>query len=233
MIQTQTDDLSGQYKQISPFAEWPNLTCGARLLPDAFVIDLRFDTAPYFTEAGTEGPPIDTEKAAMDLYRYSEVESALSGAHPLLLAVPDVAAWASAHHILFFARAVLDAFYAMLNDGSRPEPVIKSISLPSAALSSQLKGLRPLALYLWDRPWRPDPFGPTPTRGNPGLEFPFGATPDAAFEAWVTAYENKTPHVKIGYSENNRQKILWLVPFRTVEGGCRLSGLAFFGLQSG
>lgn len=231
MIQTETNDLSGQYKQIPPLAEWPNLTYGARLLPDAFVIDLRFDTAPYFTEAGTEGQPIDAEKAAMDLYRYSEVESALSGAPYLLLVVPDVAAWSSAHQIVSFARAVLDVFYAMLNDGSRPEPVIKSISLPSAALSSQLKGLRPLALYLWDRPWRPDPFGPTPTRGNPGLEFPFGAIPDATFEAWVTAYENKTPHVKMGYSENNGRKILWLVPFRTVEDGCRLSGPAFFGLR--
>ena len=232
MIQTQTDDLSGQYKQIPPFAEWPNLTYGARLMPGAFVIDLRFDTAPYFTEAGTEGPPIDTEKAVMDLYRYSEAESALSDVrYPLLLVVPDVAGWASAHHVLSFARAVLDAFYAMLNDGSRPGPVTKSISLPSAALSSQLKGLRPLALYLWDRPWRPDPYGPTPTRGNPGLEFPFVAIPDAELEAWVTTYENKTPHVKMGYSENNGRKTLWLVPFRTVEDGCSLLGPAFFGLR--
>ena len=231
MIPTQTDDLSGQYKQIPPFAEWPNLTYSARLLPDAFVIDLRFDTAPYFTEAGTEGPPIDTDKASMDLYRYSEVEDTLSHTRHLVLAVPDVAAWDSAHHILFFARAVLDAFYTMLNNGSRPEPVTKSISLPSAALSSELKGLRPLALYLWDRPWRPDPFGPTPTRGNPGFELPFGDIPDAALEAWVTAYENKTPHVKMGYSENNGRKILWLVPFQTAEGGCSLSGPAFFGLR--
>jgi len=51
------------------------------------------------------------------------------------------------------------------------------------------------------------------------------------FEAWVTAYESKTPHVKMGYSENNGRKILWLVPFRTVEGGCSLSGPAFFGLR--
>jgi hypothetical protein len=126
---------------------------------------------------------------------------------------------------------VLDAFYAMLNDGSRPEPVTKSISLPSAALSGQLKRLRPLALYLWDTPWRPDHFGQMPTRGNPGLEFPFGVIPDAELEAWVTAYENKTPHVKMGYSENNGRKILWLVPFRTVAGGCSLLGPAFFGLR--
>jgi hypothetical protein len=231
MIQSQTNDLSRQYKQIPPFAEWPNLTYSAHLLPDAFVIDLRFDTAPYFTEAGTEGPPIDTEKAAMDLYRYSEAEDALFHAPRLLLAVPDVAAWDSAHHILSFARAVLDAFYAMLNDGSRPEPVTKSISLPSAALSGELKGLRPLALYLWDRPWRPDPFGSIPTKANPGIEFPFSVIPDAELEAWVTAYESKTPHVKMGCSENNGRKTLWLVPFRTVEGGCSLSGPAFFGLR--
>jgi hypothetical protein len=231
MIQSQTNDLSRQYKQIPPFAEWPNLTYSAHLLPDAFVIDLRFDTAPYFTEAGTEGPPIDTEKAAMDLYRYSEAEDALSRAPRLLLAVPDVAAWDSAHHILSFARAVMDAFYAMLNDGSRPEPVTKSISLPSAALSGELKGLRPLALYLWDRPWRPDPFGSIPTKANPGIEFPFSVIPDAELEAWVTAYESKTPHVKMGCSENNGRKTLWLVPFRTVEGGCSLSGPAFFGLR--
>lgn len=229
MIQTQTSDLSAQYKQIPPFAEWPNLTYSAHLLPDAFVIDLRFDTAPYFTEGGTEGAPIDTEKAAMDLYRYSEAEDALSHARYLLLVVPDVAAWYSAHHILSFARAVLDAFYAMLNDGSCPEPVTTSISLPSAALSGNLNGPRPLALYLWDRPWRPDPF--RPTRGNQGLEFPFAATTDAELEAWVTAYENKIPYVKMGCSEYNGRKILWLVPFRTVGDGCRLSGPAFFGLQ--
>jgi len=231
MIQTQINDLSGQDKQIPPFTEWPNLTYSARLLPDAFVIDLRFDTTSYFTEAGTEGPPIDTEKAAMDLYRYSEAEDALSHARYLLLVVPDVAAWGSAHHILSFTRAVLDAFYSMLNDGSRPEPVAKSISLPSAALSSELKGLRPLALYLWNRPWCPDPFGPTPTRGNPGFELPFGVIPDAELDAWVTAYENKTPHVKMGCSEYNGRKILWLVPFRTIEDGCWLSGPAFFGLR--
>lgn len=231
MIQTQTNDISGQYKQIPPFAEWPNLTYGARLAPGAFVIDLRFDTAPYFTEAGTEGPPIDIEKAAMDLYRYSEAEAALSQARYLALVVPDVAAWASAHHVLSFARAVLDAFYAMLNDSSHPGPVTKSISLPSAALSSQLKGLRPLALYLWDRPWRPDPFGPTPIRGNSGLEFPFGVISDAEVDAWATTYESKTPNVKMGYSENNGRKVLWLVPFRAVEGGCSLSGPAFFGLR--
>ncbi|MCQ6956505.1 hypothetical protein [Mucilaginibacter aquariorum] len=231
MIQSQTNDLSGQYKQIPPFAEWPNLTYSACLLPDAFVIDFRFDTAPYFTEAGTEGPPIDTERAVTDLYRYSDAEDALSHARYLLLAVPDVAAWDSAHHILSFVRAVLDAFNAMLNDGSRPEPVIKSISLPSAALSSKLKGLRPLALYLWDRPWRPDPFGSMPTRGNSGLEFPFGVIPNAEFEAWVTTFENKTPYVKIGCSVNNGRKTLWLVPFRTVEGGCSLSSSAFFGLR--
>jgi len=231
MIQTQTNGLSTQQKQIPPLADWPNLTYGARLVPDAFVIDLRFDTAPYFNEAGTEEPPIDTEKAAMDLYRYSEAEDALSHARYLLLAVPDVAAWHSAHHILSFVREVLDAFFAMLSDGSRPEPVTKSVSLPVAALSSQLKGLRPLALYIWDRPWRPDPFGPTPTRGNPGLEFPFGDIPDAGLEAWVMAYENKTPHVKIGYSENNGRKMLWMVPFQTAESGCWLSGPAFFGLR--
>jgi hypothetical protein len=231
MIQTQTDDLSGQYKQIPPFAEWPNLTYGVRLLPDAFVIDLGFDTTPYFTEAGTEGPPIDTEKAVMDLYRYSDAEDALSKARYLLLAVPDVAAWYSGHHILSFARAVLDAFYSMLNDGNRPEPVTMSISLPSAALSSELKGLRPLALYLWDRPWRPDPFGPMPTRGNPGLELPFNVIPDAELQAWVTTYENKTPHIRMGYSEHDERKTLWLVPFQTVEGGCSLSGPAFFGLR--
>jgi|GEM_PF-3990929 len=231
MIQTETLDFSGQRRQIPPFAEWPNLTCGARLVPDAFMIDLRFDTTPYFTEAGTEGPPIDTEKAAMDLYRYSEVEGALSEARYPLLVVPDVAAWVSAHHVLAFAKAVLDAFYLMLNDGSRPGPVTKSISLPSAALSSQLKGLRPLALYLWDRPWHPDPYGPAPTRGNPGLEFPFSTIPEAELEAWVTAYENKTPHVKMGYSENNGRKILWLVPFRAMEDGCWLSGPALFGLR--
>lgn len=229
---TQTNDLSEQYKQIPPFAEWPNLTYGVRLLPDAFVIDLRFETAPYFTEAGIEGPPIDTEKAFMDLNQYADAENALSHArHHLLLAVPDVAAWDSAHHILSFTIAVLDAFYAMLNDGSRPEPVTKSISLPSAALSSKLKGLRPLALYLWDRPWQPDPFGPTPTKGNLGLQLPFSDIPDAELQAWVTTYENKTPHVRIGCSETNGQKTLWLVPFQVVEGGCSLSGPAFFGLR--
>jgi hypothetical protein len=231
MTPAPTNDLSGQYKQIPPFAEWPGLTYGARLQPGAFVIDLRFDTASYFSDAGTEGPPVNTEKAVTDLHRYADAEDALSHAPRLLLAVPDVAAWDSAHHILSFTRAVLDAFYAMLNDGSRPEPVTKSISLPSAALSDELKGLRPLALYLWDRPWRPDPFGPMPTRGNSGLEFPFGVIPDAELEAWVTTYENKTPHVKMGCSENNERKILWLVPFGTVEGGCSLSGPAFFGLR--
>ena len=231
MIQPQTNNLSEQYKQIPPFAEWPNLTYGVRLLPDAFVIDLRFDTVPYFTEAGTEGPPIDTEKAVMDLYRYADVDTALSQARYLLLVVPDVAAWYSAHHILSFARAVLDAFYAMLNEGSRPEPVTTSISLPSAALSTELKGLRPLALYLWDRPWRPDPYGPMPTRGNPGFELPFNVILDAELEAWVTRYENQIPHVKMGYSENDGRKILWLVPFRTTEGGCSLAGPAFFGLR--
>ncbi|HEY8931231.1 MAG TPA: hypothetical protein VIM55_18650, partial [Mucilaginibacter sp.] len=231
MMQTQTNDPSAQQKQIPPLADWPNLTYGARLVPNAFVIDLRFDTAPYFNEAGTEGPPIDIEKASIDLYRYSEAEDALSHARYLLLAVPDVAGWHSAHHILSFVREVLDVFFAMLNDGSRPEPVTKSVSLPAAALSSQLKGLRPLALYLWDRPWRPDPLGPTPTRGNPGLEFPFGDIPDAELEAWVTAYENKTPYVKMGYSENSERRTLWLVPFQTAEGGCWLSGPAFFGLR--
>ena len=231
MIPTQTNNLSVQYKQIPPFAEWPNLTCGARLAPDAFVIDLRFDTAPYFTEAGTEGLTLNTEKAVMDLDCYSKAESALSEARHLLLVVPDVAAWDSAHHVLAFARAVLDTFYAMLSDGIHPAPVTKSITLPSAALSGELRGLRPLALYLWDRPWRPNPFGPMPTRGNPGLEFPFGAIPDAALEAWVMIYEKKTPHVKIGSSENNGRKMLWMVPFQAVEDGCRLSGSAFFGLR--
>jgi hypothetical protein len=92
MIQSQTNDLSGQYKQIPSFAEWPSLTYGARLLPDAFVIDLRFDTAPYFTDSITEGPSINAEKAVTDLYRYSDAEDALSHAPRLLLAVPDVAA---------------------------------------------------------------------------------------------------------------------------------------------
>jgi hypothetical protein len=128
MIQTPINDLSGQYKQIPPFTEWPNLTCCAHLLPDAFVIDLRFDTAPYFTEAGTEGSSIDTEKATMDLYRYSEAEDALAHARHLLLVVPDVAAWYSAHHVLSFTRAVLDAFYAMLNDGSRPESLGQALA---------------------------------------------------------------------------------------------------------
>lgn len=231
MIQTQTNDLSVQYKEIPPFAEWPNLTYGVRLLPDAFVIDFRFDTAPYFTEAGTEGPPIDTDKAVMDLHQYAVAEDALSHARYLLLVVPDVAAWYSAHHILSFAREVLDTFYTMLNDGSHPEPVTMSINLPSAALSNEPKGLRPLALYLWDRPWRPDPFGPTPTRGNPGLALPFNIIPDADLRAWVTAYENKIPQVRIGYAEQDGRRTLWLVPFRAVEGKCSLSGPAFFGLR--
>lgn len=228
MTPSQTNDTALKNQTLVPFAEWPNLTYGARFLPDAFVLDFSFDPSPYFSD---EGLVLDEEKVAMDQNPYWNMISLFSHGPRLLLIVPDVAAWDAAHHLHSFLKNVLDAFDMMLFHGVKPEVITISISLPSAALSSNLKGLRPLALYLWFGKYMPDSMGPFPRKLNPDFEIPFRDTSDEAIGEWLKRYESIVTDVKVGFSTLNGKKTLWLVPFRTIGTGCTTGTPALFGLR--